>query len=50
MTEQQPLDKVLAHELAGRLSGVLTETEKVIVGQKEMMEGLLLGLITGGRG
>ncbi len=48
MTEQQPLDKVLAHELAGRLSNVLVETEKVIVGQRDMMEGLLLGLITGG--
>ncbi len=48
MTDQQPLDKMLAHELAGRLSGVIAETQKVIVGQKDMMEGLLLGLITGG--
>ncbi len=48
MTDQQPLDKILALELAGRLSGVIAETQKVIVGQKDMMEGLLLGLITGG--
>ncbi len=48
MTDQEPLDKVLAHELSGRLSGVIAETQKVIVGQKDMMEGLLLGLITGG--
>lgn len=48
MTEHQPLDKVRAEEISGRLEGILQETEKVIVGQKDMMEGLLLGLITGG--
>jgi len=48
MTDYQPLDKIRAEELAGRLAGVLAETEKVIVGQRDMMEGLLLGLTTGG--
>ncbi len=48
MTEFQHLDKVRAGELAGRLAGVLAETQKVIVGQQGMMEGLLLGLVTGG--
>jgi MoxR-like ATPase len=48
MTDHQPLDKVRAEELSGRLEGILAETEKVIVGQRDMMEGLLLGLITGG--
>ena len=48
MTEYQPLDKVRADEISNRLGLVLTETEKVIVGQHRMMEGLLLGLITGG--
>ncbi len=48
MTEHTSLDKVRAEELSGRLEGVLAETEKVIVGQREMMEGLMLGLITGG--
>jgi MoxR-like ATPase len=48
MTDQQPLDKVRADEISARLEGILLETEKVIVGQRDMMEGLLLGLITGG--
>ncbi len=48
MTENQMLDKVRAEELSTRLERVLNETEKVIVGQRSMMEGLLLGLITGG--
>lgn len=46
--ESQPLDKMVAQEMAGRLAGVLTESEKVIVGQRPMLEGLLLGLVTGG--
>ncbi|MDX2474861.1 MAG: AAA family ATPase [Candidatus Krumholzibacteria bacterium] len=48
MSDYESLDKVHAEELAQRLSGVLSEAGKVIVGQTEMMEGLLLGLITGG--
>jgi MoxR-like ATPase len=48
MTDNQPLDKVQAEEYSRRLGQVLAETEKVIVGQRQMMEGLLLGLITGG--
>jgi MoxR-like ATPase len=48
MSDYESLDKVHAEELAQRLSAVLSEAGKVIVGQTEMMEGLLLGLITGG--
>jgi len=48
MTEYRLLDKVQAEEMASRLAGVLAETGKVIVGQRHMMEGLLLGMITGG--
>ncbi len=48
MSEYPSLDKVHAEELAQRLGAVLAETGKVIVGQTKMMEGLLLGLITGG--
>ncbi len=48
MTEYHLLDKVQAEEMASRLAGVLSETSKVIVGQHEMMKGLLLGMITGG--
>ncbi len=48
MTEHEALDKTQAEEWSRRLAGVLAETGKVIVGQREMMEGLLLGLMTGG--
>jgi len=48
MTEYHALDKVQAEEMAGRLADVLQESAKVIVGQGRMMEGLLLGMITGG--
>ncbi len=48
MSQYQSLDKVYAEELSVRLGGVLSEVGKVIVGQREMMEGLMLGLITGG--
>ena len=48
MTDKQTLDKVQAEEMAQRLNLVLTEAGKLIVGQRDMMEGLLLGLITGG--
>jgi MoxR-like ATPase len=48
MSDHQSLDKLQAEEWSGRLAGVLAETGKVIVGQREMMEGLLLGLMTGG--
>ena len=48
MTESHVLDKVQAEEMAGHMTKVLDETAKVIVGQRNMMEGLLLGLVTGG--
>jgi MoxR-like ATPase len=48
MTEYEALDKGRAEEWSGRLAAALAETGKVIVGQQEMMEGLLLGLMTGG--
>jgi len=48
MSEYNTLDKMRAEELSGRLETVLQEAGKVIVGQREMMEGLMLGLITGG--
>ena len=48
MSETQSLDKIQAQEYSSRLETVLREAEKVIVGQKSMLEGLLLGLITGG--
>jgi MoxR-like ATPase len=48
MSEFQSLDKIHAEEMSGRLAGVLDEAGKVIVGQRQMMEGLLLGLVTGG--
>jgi len=48
MSQYESLDKVRAEELSQRLGAVLAEAGKVIVGQAEMMEGLLLGLVTGG--
>ncbi len=48
MSEYQSLDKVHAEELSQRMGAVLSEAGKVIVGQDGMMEGLLLGLVTGG--
>ena len=48
MSDLQALDKVRAEELAARLRGIHAEVGKVIVGQREMIEGLLLGLMTGG--
>ena len=48
MTEYHALDKIQAEEVAGRLNAVLQECARVIVGQSGMMEGLLLGMMTGG--
>jgi MoxR-like ATPase len=48
MTHETELDKDRAQELAGRLEEVLAEAGKVIVGQRIMMEGLLLGLVNDG--
>ena len=48
MTVNESLDKARAEELAGRLDQVLQEVGKVIVGQRLLTEGLVLGLITGG--
>ena len=48
MSAENVLDKVQAEEMAARLEIVLAATGEVIVGQRPMMEGLLLGLVTGG--
>jgi MoxR-like ATPase len=48
MSDLHSLDKVRAEEMAARLRGVYVEVGKVIVGQRDMIEGLLLGLMTGG--
>jgi MoxR-like ATPase len=48
MSDLHALDKVRAEEMASRLRGVYSEVGKVIVGQRDMIEGLLLGLMTGG--
>ncbi len=47
-SDHPTLDKIQAEQWSGRLAAALAETGKVIVGQREMMEGLLLGLMTGG--
>ncbi len=48
MTDKGSLDKARAEEVSGRLEQVIQEVGKVIVGQRSMLEGLILGLITGG--
>jgi MoxR-like ATPase len=48
MTIGTELDTSRAEALAGRLETVLAEASKVIVGQRSMLEGLLLGLVTDG--
>ncbi len=48
MTETRPLDKTRAEEIARRMGAILAEVQQVIVGQRPMLEGLLLGLATGG--
>ena len=42
------LDQDRAADIARKLDGVMAEAGKVVVGQKGMIEGLLLGLLTGG--
>jgi MoxR-like ATPase len=42
------LDTDRAEQVAQRLENVLQEVGKVIVGQRRMLEGLLLGLVAGG--
>jgi MoxR-like ATPase len=42
------LEKSRAQEVAARLDAVLQEVGKVIVGQRDMLEGMLLGLVTNG--
>ncbi len=42
------LDKSQAEAMSGRLQAVLDEAGRVIVGQREMLEGLLLGLVADG--
>jgi MoxR-like ATPase len=46
--QDRTLDKVQAEAVAGRLKAVLDEAGKVIVGQQDMLEGLLLGLVADG--
>jgi MoxR-like ATPase len=48
MPSDQTLDRSRAGELSRRLEEVLAEAGRVIVGQRSMLEGLLLGLVTGG--
>jgi MoxR-like ATPase len=48
MIESTALDQGRAAAVAARLEAVLEEAGKVIVGQRPMLEGLLLGLATGG--
>jgi MoxR-like ATPase len=42
------LEKSRAQDVAARLDAVLQEVGKVIVGQRDMLEGMLLGLVTNG--
>ena len=42
------LDQTRAAEIAARLENALAEAGKVVVGQRPMLEGLALGLLTGG--
>ena len=46
--QENTLDQVQAEAIAGRLEDVLSEAGRVIVGQRDMMEGLLLGLVADG--
>jgi MoxR-like ATPase len=48
MTHESHLDRARAEAIARRFEDVLAEAGKVIVGQRDMLEGLLLGLVTGG--
>ncbi|MDD5720771.1 MAG: AAA family ATPase [Candidatus Krumholzibacteria bacterium] len=46
--QTQSLDQGQAEAIAARLQQVLDEAGRVIVGQREMLEGLLLGLVADG--
>ena len=48
MTSPTSLDRAQAEEHARRMEEVLAEVGRVIVGQRPLVEGLLLGLVTGG--
>ncbi len=48
MNAARSLDRAEAEALSRRLEEVLTELGRVIVGQRPMLEGLLLGLVTQG--
>jgi MoxR-like ATPase len=48
MTETRALDKMRAEEIARGMGAILQEIQQVIVGQRPMLEGLILGLATGG--
>jgi len=44
----EPLDNARVDEMSRRLEEILAEAGKVVVGQRPMLEGLLVGLMTGG--
>jgi MoxR-like ATPase len=48
MPDNMPELNRLVQDLRARLDGLYHEMEKVIVGQRPMLNGLLLGLLTGG--
>jgi len=46
--QENTLDQAQAEQVAGRLETVLEEVGRVVVGQREMVEGMLLGLVADG--
>jgi len=46
--QENTLDQSRAEEISGRLESVLEEVGRVVVGQREMLEGMLLGLVADG--
>ncbi len=48
MTENRTMDKDEAGRHAARMEDIIREAQKVVVGQREMLEAMVMGLITGG--
>ncbi len=48
MTENRIMDKDEAGLHASRMEDIIREAQKVVVGQREMLEAMVMGLITGG--
>jgi MoxR-like ATPase len=46
--QETTLEQAQAEAVAGRLEGVLDEVGQVIVGQRDMLEGMILGLVADG--